>query len=390
LLCTACCEDDQKRVLELLSLPTTFDQSDASLALKYVVRAGNQRLLEKLLADDRFDPSADPELLADCGEDEDEIFNRLLQEPRVTTEQVSQALIRACYTNSEDTALLLLRDPRADPNFDDADALVGACLSGSYRLVKKLLEAGADPSSRNNACIKLACASGNSELVELLVEDTRVDARDSGSFAVKYSWSSSIVKLLISKDKIRVTDVDREGKTLLHHVCIQGNWDVAKYLINEKGFDPFKHDGTRTSAIDFAFEGDFDEIDIELFLAECVLWSRLRWIWMKIYEDLIVTGGTWCDIVSLTTEDNKVEINYKVGEDVGIPSGEDDVTMGDGHDQTNRYFLEGQDNVRLNIDVCRVIGHFLNLLLMQEASEKSAINRHIPRAHDSLEEEEFP
>lgn len=234
----------------------------------------------------------------------------------------------------------LLNGGRADPGYDDNDALIGACLNGMLGLATALVEAGADPSARNNACIKLACASGNQDLVDFLLSDDRVNARDSGNFAVKHAWSNNIVRLLITSDKINPKEKDRDGKTLLHHACIHGNWNVAALLVNDNGLDPFERDISGQSPIDFVFSGGFSEFDIFTFLHENVYWSRMRWMWMKMYEDFVLAEYGW------------------------IPS---DVVMGDGESETHIPKLN------LNADICRNIASFLHQLLWSEAEKGISI-----------------
>lgn len=279
-----------------------------------------------------------------------DVLKCLLADSRLTTPQLSRALVVACHSSDEQlSAMQLLQDRRVDPNWDDGDALIGACLNENVEVVTQLLERGADPSVRNNACIKLACASGNKDLVCALLEDDRVNVCDSGNFAARHAWSNNIVKLLIVQEKIDVHELDKEGKSLLHHACAQGNWDVAKLLVHENKLDPFTRDIYNRTSVDYAFAGDQgDAFDMIVFLVESVYWSRLRWVWMKIYEDFELCNGVW-----------EARARTATGE---FP--------------------------RLNVDICHLVGYWLHQVIWSEGATLVSGNQKKDSGRESDEDSE--
>eukprot|EP01126_Amoeba_proteus_P016871 TRINITY_DN1793_c0_g1_i24.p1 TRINITY_DN1793_c0_g1~~TRINITY_DN1793_c0_g1_i24.p1 ORF type:complete len:346 (-),score=40.69 TRINITY_DN1793_c0_g1_i24:206-1243(-) len=263
------------------TLPITFGPNDVALALKTACSLEDPSILRTLLS--RLDPSEDEDLLVLTGENL-EILEVLLEDPRITSVQVSKALVTSCYENDMLATKRLLSDGRIVPSFDglfslcviltfkDDDALMGACLCGNMYIVAELLRAGADPSARNNAAIKLASSSGNDDLVSLLLEDERVDPHAAGNFALKYSWSDKVVNTFSRNKRVDLHFKDNLGNSLLHLACSHSNWDKAKILVNECELSIFDVNDEGKNAIDIAYSVARTPEDIEEFYLWCCYW----------------------------------------------------------------------------------------------------------------------
>jgi ankyrin repeat protein len=146
--------------------------------------AANGHVVDYLLRHAMFDPSADDnrnrnrnraiaiQLAAKNGHLA--VVERLLQDERVDPSASNNLAIRMAAQNGHLTVVeRLLQDPRVDPS---ANAIQFAAVRGHVAVVERLLDDDrVDPSANNNNAVRWAAHFGHLAVVDRLLEDDRVD-----------------------------------------------------------------------------------------------------------------------------------------------------------------------------------------------------------------------
>jgi ankyrin repeat protein len=100
----------------------------------------------------------------------------------------------------------LLQDEKVDPSADNNDAITWASVLGHLAVVERLLQdPRVDPSAQNNGAIQLASINGHLAVVNLLLEDPRVDPSAKNNCAIRYAANSShlaVVERLLQDPRV--------------------------------------------------------------------------------------------------------------------------------------------------------------------------------------------
>ena len=163
------------------------------------------------------------------------------------------ALCIACQCGNKLSVDLLLMLPCSDANIvrtkDNATPIMIATENGYLDIVDVLLKSGADPFHRNksgqNAFI-LAVIKGDLSIVTLIHKHV-------------CKMNTDIQK------KILLNLADNTNKTALHYGCINGDYNVMKYLIQNTNIDRYKKDDKGRIPINYAsINGDKNIVSLFL------------------------------------------------------------------------------------------------------------------------------
>ncbi|KAJ7720490.1 ankyrin repeat-containing domain protein, partial [Mycena olivaceomarginata] len=163
--------------------------------------------------------------------------------------------LHAVSKSGEDSMVRLLIELGADVNNGThyGTALMAAVsrrdLGESERVVRTLLEKGADPNAQAGAALKTACADGNLMLVELLVEggaDVNLAGGETALHATAYNGRIDVAEFLIEKE------ADAQGFGAAFQAAVaQGHEQMVKLLI-ERGADVNSQGGPYGTALQAA------------------------------------------------------------------------------------------------------------------------------------------
>jgi hypothetical protein len=108
----------------------------------------------------------------------------------------------------------LLDDDRVDPSADDNCAVRWAATSGHLAVVMRLLQdVRVDPSASNNFAIWVAAACGHLAVVDRLLQDVRVDPSADNNYAVRLAAQNghlAVVDRLLEDDRV-------DAAVAIHH-----------------------------------------------------------------------------------------------------------------------------------------------------------------------------
>ena len=110
--------------------------------------------------------------------------------------------------------------------------------SGSVKLVVYLISQGCEVSDKDNSgctILLIACMKGNFELVQYLLNKypdlskVRDNVGQSPFLFSALSGSVELVKYFISRG-CDVLEMNRNGRSVLHHACLRGNLELVQYF----------------------------------------------------------------------------------------------------------------------------------------------------------------
>ena len=145
---------------------------------KWALRSGHVSVIDRLLQDDRIDPTVDDNsairnAIVDGNLD---IMKSLFRNPKVKKSfSVNEAISIASYNGKIDVLNDLLQDPIVDPGANNNDAIKWAAVGGKINVVNRLLQdSRVDPTADNNYSIMWAASLPHSDVVRRLLQDIRI------------------------------------------------------------------------------------------------------------------------------------------------------------------------------------------------------------------------
>lgn len=142
-------------------------------ALTLALNTENSKIIQLMLdyniksnSNIKWEPQA---LITACKLRNVKMVRLLLEHGADPNAQNSQALITASMNPNTEIIKLLL-EHGADPNARNSQALLTASVNEDIEVIKLLLEYGANPNAKNSQALKTAISFGNTEIVELLLE----------------------------------------------------------------------------------------------------------------------------------------------------------------------------------------------------------------------------
>ena len=209
------------------------------------------------------------------------IRDTVILEQEETETDLNTALIQAITADCTEAVEFLLF-LRSDPNYtatSETTPLILACTNNSFRIVKLLLDEGADvnaqvtdksTSTSTSTALKVVCSlvAPNIDLVELLVESGAQlvipgEKMTSLSIATVYGHAG-IVQYLVSSEA-PVDAPNEDGVTSLMCACRSNRFEIAHFLLTH-GADPNIQDQNSTTALHSACYSQMTS-SVELLLA---------------------------------------------------------------------------------------------------------------------------
>lgn len=159
-------------------------------------------------------------------------------------------------------------------------ALFGACVNQNAKLVKLLLDNGADVHTKSlygRTAALQAAATGNIEILKLLsnfagktyLKDTDSEGRTCLIFAVM-SQNSETVKFLLEQDNSHIDDQDSNGNTALIIASCKGYTEIVKLLLERKAKVRAKNDQLNNSLIMSSINGHTEIVKLLLEEGACM------------------------------------------------------------------------------------------------------------------------
>ena len=109
----------------------------------------------------------------------------------------------------------LLQDERVDPSANNNEAIQWASLNGHVAVVDRLLQdERVDPSARNNNAIRLASYNGRDAVVERLLQDERVNPATNNNYAIRMAsryGHLAVVNRLLQDERVDPSAKDNEA-----------------------------------------------------------------------------------------------------------------------------------------------------------------------------------
>ena len=162
--------------------------------LRCAVETGNRAIVDRLLRDDRVDPTANHNAAIGLAAERGHlaVVESLLQDTRVDPTAVDNYALRHAVTFGQVAVVdRLLRDARVDPTALENVAICRAAQYGHVVVIDRLLQdARVDPAVRDNTPICVAAANGHAAVVERLLQDARVDPTSTSSNNHAIRWSA--------------------------------------------------------------------------------------------------------------------------------------------------------------------------------------------------------
>ena len=161
----------------------------------------------------------------------------------VTDDNGDTLLILAAYFGHTETVRYLVGLPEVDVNHcnsQNVTALHCAAKKGHTKVVRVLIDAGADIDTRNDdgrSPLHCASTSGSLEVVKMLVEaGAGVDVTDDCVrtcliFAAYYGHTET-VRYLVGLPEVDVNHCDSQNETALHYAAKKGHAEVVQVLID--------------------------------------------------------------------------------------------------------------------------------------------------------------
>lgn len=288
---------------QLVTVKKQFSEKLPSIInkFKHAIKHGNLREIERLLLDDRLDPSINnnaffisactfgqmgvvERLLQDKRVDPSdtnnkaiktasqlgflEIVNRLLQDPRVDPATTgNMPIYQASASGHVDVVNRLLQDPRVDPSFSNNRCIWKATFNGQLAVIDRLLQdPRVNPSPLNDECIVIAIDRGYTDIVRRLLQDPRVNPFTSYLFHGNTYYCLSlaseqghldIVELLLQDPwgpLMEIATDDNEPILLATYNC---HTAIVKRLLQDPRTDP---KANNNAALRIAYEKGYTDI----------------------------------------------------------------------------------------------------------------------------------
>jgi hypothetical protein len=224
-----------KEAIELMLSNNLVDPSfQDSIILDSLVNQFQLSLLEKVLQDERINPSARKNSALSCAIhfrlnqfvellihhplfvcDENSLSSLIhhgyLKEAKFLIENnkatPSMALPPAIQFGDWEFIRFLLEKKHADPSYNESSALRAACKKGFLDLAKELLHyPNVDPSVQDNICIRQACFDGFEDIVSHLLNDSRVDPTTCNCQCLRSAIQKNhphIIQLLLNDSRVK-------------------------------------------------------------------------------------------------------------------------------------------------------------------------------------------
>jgi ankyrin repeat protein len=155
------------------SYKTLFE--DLHFPLEVACLGGHDNVVKLLLKDPRVTVSQSDFDVA-CRNGKASVVNIFLSLPTFSPIDKSVAFTDACKRGFIEVVVLILKDGRIDPSFDNNEAFIEACKQSNLRIVELLLnDKRVDPSISDYAGLKNAILSKNTKVYKLLLRDTRIN-----------------------------------------------------------------------------------------------------------------------------------------------------------------------------------------------------------------------
>ena len=186
-------------------------------------------------------------------------------------------LLLACYKDGTDTTLAMVRallDAGADPNITDSRGktpLHGACWIGRVQIVKALLDANANVNATSNSKngnttpLLVACTRGHSKIMRMLLEKGADRKSKYMSFGRAMHCAClnghiAAVRTLLDHGAGLCQARDDVVNTTLHFASFFGHLEIVRELIEQYGADMCVSDLNGRTPMDDALEGNHSEV----------------------------------------------------------------------------------------------------------------------------------
>ncbi|ORY50471.1 hypothetical protein BCR33DRAFT_713264 [Rhizoclosmatium globosum] len=256
----AACSFGHSEIMEMLLNDPRLSTENL---LKTLVMFGLEKELEKWLLDPRVDPSAkeNDALHQAIVQGHNGIFKLLLADPRVNP-VVGELLFGTARYNRLEMMDLVLQDPRVTP----PNAALNTAVNRGYTdIVKRLLKDGrVDPANHANQCICVAAQSGFAEICEVLLTDPSVDPSARRNLPLIKGIQNGfleVVRVLVADPRV---DPAANGNLEIGFAARFGNIEICKLLLADWNVDPSANDH---AAFMFAIETENFPV-VELFLKD--------------------------------------------------------------------------------------------------------------------------
>lgn len=192
-----------------------------NLAIQIACKYGYIEIVEKLLKDEKVDPTANNQYAVReaSKKGHTEVVKLLLENNKVDPSvEYNDAIIQASKNGHEKVVMLLLKDSRIETSAESCFnpiqhlsvrleyAFILASIYGHRGVVKLFLEdVRINPAAKDNEAIRCASKNGHDKVVKLLIKDVRVNPAAKENEAIRcaseYGYEE-IVKLLLNHNKV--------------------------------------------------------------------------------------------------------------------------------------------------------------------------------------------
>jgi ankyrin repeat protein len=181
-----------------------------------------------------------------------------------------------------------------DENEQDWSFLVLASILNKPKIVKILLDAGADPNLKHedgDAALMWASSWGHSQVVQVLLSHPKTDPNIQNQYGeivlmmASNRGHSQVVQEILKHPSIDINLQDSSGSTALHHASNQGHSQAVQVLLEHPNIDPNLQNQYGNTALHFASGRGHSQvveellkrpnIDIEIKNNDCeTAWDR--------------------------------------------------------------------------------------------------------------------
>jgi len=149
------------------------------------------------------------------------------------------ALRQSVLNNHVDTLVVLLKDPRPDPSFDENYLIRYVSEQGNHEITRILLDdPRVDPSAKENTAIRVAARKGHLAIVEELLAHDLVDPSDMKDEALINAASKGHIKVVRILCQDKRVDPSAQYNKALKEACEQGSVEIVEILLRDERVDP--------------------------------------------------------------------------------------------------------------------------------------------------------
>jgi ankyrin repeat protein len=203
---------------------------------------GNLEIVERLLQDERVDPSALNNYAIRSAAEYGHlaVVDGLLQDKRVDPSARNNAAIRSAAKNGHLAVVdRLLQDGRVDPSALNNYAIRSAAENGHLAVVDRLLrDARVDPSAYNNGAIRDAAKNGHLAVIDRLLQDERVDPSAVYNKAIRSAAENghlAVIDRLLQDERV---DPSAVYNTAIRDAAENGHLAVVDRLLRDERVSP--------------------------------------------------------------------------------------------------------------------------------------------------------